>query len=71
MKRFKIDMLTIVAGIMLVLSSCNQGQNGHMMNGNSWGWDMGGGIWFSTFAIMLILAVVIAIFYFLRRKRQK
>ena len=41
------------------------------MNGNSWGWGMGGGIWFSTFAIILIIAVVIAIIYFLKSKRQK
>jgi len=42
-----------------------------MMNDNSWGWGMGGGIWFSTFAIILILAAVIAIIYFFKSKRQK
>jgi len=71
MKKFKIYLLTTIASIMLLLSSCNQSQSGHMMNGNSWGWGMGGGIWFSTFAIILILAVVIAIIYFLKSKRQR
>jgi hypothetical protein len=56
---------------MLLLSSCNQSQSGHMMNGSAWGWDMGGGIWFSTFTIMLVLAIVIAIIYFLKNKRQR
>jgi hypothetical protein len=71
MKNFKILLLPAIAGIFLLLSSCNQNQSGHMMNGNSWGWGMGGGIWFSTFAIILVLAVVIAIIYFSKSKRQK
>jgi len=71
MKKLSIFLLTIIASTILLLNSCNQSQSGHMMNGSSWGWGMGGGIWFSTFAIILILAVIFAIIYFLKNKRQK
>lgn len=71
MIKIKTDLVSFIACTMILLSSCNQSQSGHMMNDNSWGWGMGGGIWFSTFAIILILAAVIAIIYFFKSKRQK
>ena len=71
MKKIKIYLVSVIACTVLLLSSCTQSQSGHMMNGNSWGWGMGGGIWFSTFAIILILAAVIVIIYFLKMNRQQ
>lgn len=72
MKKIKTYLLTIIASFMLVMSSCTQGQgDGHMMNGHSLGWGMGGGYWVSLFVIVVIVVVVIVVLNFFKGKRQR
>ncbi len=72
MKEVNNKMFTIMAITMILFSSCNQGQGGgNKMNGDSMGWGMQGGFWYTIIVVILLLVIAGGLFYFLNLGRKK